>query len=56
MLSMPLANSSTLDRRVQLRDCGFAVLRGGALEPGALLSAEKLQAKADRYSTAAFAA
>jgi len=33
---MPLTCPSTLDRRTQLAGCGSDVLRGGALEPGAL--------------------
>jgi hypothetical protein len=45
LLSMPLAYPSTLERRAQLRDCGFTVLRGGALEPGALLIAENCKLK-----------
>src|SRR6476646_7913365 len=36
MFSMPLTCPSTLDRRAQLAGCGSDVLRGGALEPGAL--------------------
>ena len=36
MFSKPLACPSTLDRRAQLAGCGSDVLRGGALEPGAL--------------------
>jgi hypothetical protein len=47
MLSKPLAHPSTLDRRI-------AVLRGGALEPGALMSAGKSQAKANAALDCAF--
>ena len=36
MFSKPLTCPSTLDRRTQLAGCGSGVLRGGALEPGAL--------------------
>jgi hypothetical protein len=54
ILSMPLTCSSTLDRRLQLRCCRSVVLRGGALEPGALVSARKSQAKATGISGWAF--
>ena len=44
MFSMPLAYSSTLDRRI-------AVLRGGALEPDAQQPTEKAHAKANANCT-----
>jgi len=46
MLSMPLAYPSALDR--------LLVLRGGVLEPGALVATEKEQAKAKAVFPLAF--
>jgi hypothetical protein len=56
MLSKPLANPSTLDRRIAAALLRSDVRRGGALEPGALALAENVQAKAAGYSTCHIAA
>lgn len=55
MLSKPLAHPSTLDRRNRAAQAdGSAVRRGGALEPGALVTAEKSQAKVKALSQLRF--
>src|SRR5262249_49701872 len=57
MFSMPLAYSSTLDRRPPgALAATVAVLRGGALEPEPRAVSEKRQAKADVYCERVFPA